>query len=294
MSLKIPQEEVIMSQDELLNNYENEKEQTEIQAEARLRGSGTKVSGIARNHVTSGEVSQEIQLNREKSNRNIEKIMELIGSERLIFFSDAVIAISLTLLILPLLTAVQGATDYALTATEFLSENKDLFLAFALSFLVVNLYWRAHDRLFHYVRKYSEGIRRLNNFFLFFIVLLPVNTSISQQLDTEEGSVLAHVLYVSNLLLIDIILLVMNVLVRKDPRMWNPNHEPPTSLGLLILLAGLIILAMTMVVVCLVPNPAVLNILFSLVLLNPLVYILHRRGNTVDHFGKMIDYCIGK
>eukprot|EP00590_Aulacoseira_subarctica_P004134 CAMPEP_0172428962 /NCGR_PEP_ID=MMETSP1064-20121228/48453_1 /TAXON_ID=202472 /ORGANISM="Aulacoseira subarctica , Strain CCAP 1002/5" /LENGTH=141 /DNA_ID=CAMNT_0013174039 /DNA_START=43 /DNA_END=465 /DNA_ORIENTATION=- len=141
MSLKIPQEEVIMSQDELLNNYENEKEQTEIQAEARLRGSGTKVSGIARNHVTSGEVSQEIQLNREKSNRNIEKIMELIGSERLIFFSDAVIAISLTLLILPLLTAVQGATDYALTATEFLSENKDLFLAFALSFLVVNLYW---------------------------------------------------------------------------------------------------------------------------------------------------------
>jgi uncharacterized membrane protein len=223
---------------------------------------------------------------------NLDKIIELLGSERLVFFSDAVIAISLTLLILPLMEAVQSAWEANQTVNELLAENMDKFYSFILSFYVISLYWRAHERLFHFVRKYSEAIRRLNAFFLLLIVLVPVNTASVNQLDTE-GSVLPHVLYVGNLLLITITLLVMNLFVRKDPHMWSTQHTPPTSLGILILSVGFIFLCVTMLVVCLVPNPNVLYMLFLLGLVNPLVRFLEGRYDLVQSFGNLVDRLIG-
>lgn len=223
---------------------------------------------------------------------NLDKIIELLGSERLVFFSDAVIAISLTLLILPLMEAVQSAWEANQSVNELLAENNDKFYSFILSFYIISLYWRAHERLFHYVRKYSEAIRRLNAFYLLLIVLVPVNTASINQLETE-GSVLPHVLYVGNLLLITITLLVMNLFVRKDPHMWSTQHTPSTSLGLLILSVGFIFLCVTMLVVCLVPNPNVLYMLFLLGFINPLVRLLDRWYDVVQRFGILIDRLIG-
>ena len=221
------------------------------------------------------------------------EIEEFMNQERLVFFSDAVIAISLTLLILPLLEGVQTAAEAKLTTIQYMKENIQLLMSFLISFFIINQYWRVHEGLFQYVRKYSDTIRRLNAFFLLLIVFLPVNTASVNQLDNQDGAISAHVLYVGNLLLIDIVLILMNVVVRRDPRMWSAEHSPPTSLGLFILSVAFVILCTTMVVVALVPNPLVLNMLFSLALVTPFVKYLHRRGDIIQRYGKFIDRIIG-
>lgn len=95
-------------------------------------------------------------------------------------------------------------------------------------------------------------------FVVLFTVFLPVNTAAVNQLDKEDGNVVPRVLYVGNLLVIDIILILMNVLVRRDPRMWSTEHSPLTSLSLLIISVTFVVFCAIMVVVSLVPNPQVL------------------------------------
>jgi uncharacterized membrane protein len=222
----------------------------------------------------------------------VEEVIELFSSERMVFFSDAVIAISMTLLILPLLDAVQTAKEAQLSGYEFLKQNVVIFASFLLSFFMTIMYWRTHEALFHYVRRYSEAIRMWNPFFLLFIVTLPITTSLATEI-SEEGSAVAPGVYVANLIIINLLLMFMYILVRKDSRMWDPNHIPPTSYGLLNLSLNFLFLCVVLVIVCVCTNPNLLYLLFLELLIRPLVRYFHRHGDVVHRFGKMIDRCIG-
>jgi uncharacterized membrane protein len=222
-----------------------------------------------------------------------EEIIELFSSERMVFFSDAVIAISMTLLILPLLDTIQIAKEKDLSGPEYLEENVGIFTTFLLSFFITIEYWRQHEMLFHYVRRYTEAIRIFNPLFLLFIVTLPISTAIATEIAVIGGSVVPIVLYVVNLILINICLTVMYILVRKDPRMWDPNRVPTTSYGLLLLALKFILLFVLLVIVCTVPVPNLLYLLFTFVLVKPAVRYFHRHGDIIRRFGKMMDRYIG-
>ena len=232
--------------------------------------------------------------NDRNKDANILKFEELLHTERLTFFSDAVIAISMTLLILPLMEAVQTATEHNQSMEEFVAENKERFYSLALSFFIVNQYWRSHDRLFRYVSRYSEAVRRCNGILLFSILLVPVNTASITQL-SKEGSILPQAMYVANLLLIDSLLLLMNVLVRNDPRMWEETAVPLTSLGICTLLGGFIYLSLTMMVVilCRVTHRRILYMLFVLVFIDPSVRTIHRNTDIVHRVDTWIDRFLG-
>jgi uncharacterized membrane protein len=95
------------------------------------------------------------------------------GLERLVFFSDAVIAIAITLL----------SIDLKLPETGQLLTNGDLqvalvslaprFTAFLISFLVIGVYWVSHHRYLGFIVRYDQVLIVLNFLFLFFIVLMP-------------------------------------------------------------------------------------------------------------------------
>ncbi|MDP3207735.1 MAG: TMEM175 family protein, partial [Rhodoglobus sp.] len=66
------------------------------------------------------------------------------NTDRLVFFSDAVFAIALTLLVIDLKVPSDGSG----TAWEVIaSQVPDLF-AYALSFAIISINWVAHHRLF--------------------------------------------------------------------------------------------------------------------------------------------------
>ena len=63
--------------------------------------------------------------------------------ERSVGLTDAVVAIAMTLLILPLVE-VSGEID-AGHLDRFLAEHWDLLLSFVISFLVIYVFWAAHS-----------------------------------------------------------------------------------------------------------------------------------------------------
>lgn len=96
------------------------------------------------------------------------------GLERLIYFSDAVVAIAITLIALPL---VDSARDVANSSTaEFLSDNVYALTAAAVSFVVISALWRDHHRLFERATGYTPLLLRINMLWLASIVALPVVT----------------------------------------------------------------------------------------------------------------------
>jgi len=94
------------------------------------------------------------------------------GLERLIFFSDAVVAIAITLIALPL---VDSAREVANESTsKFLSDNSYALTAAAISFAVISAFWREHHSLFERATGYTPLLLRVNMFWLVGIVALPV------------------------------------------------------------------------------------------------------------------------
>jgi uncharacterized membrane protein len=102
------------------------------------------------------------------------------GLERLVFFSDAVFAIAITLLALDLrLPDVPGLTN-----ESFLRLLEDLgvrYFAFFISFAVIGRYWWAHHTMFRLIATADSGLAFLDLVFLFFIVQVPLLSSILGQ-----------------------------------------------------------------------------------------------------------------
>ncbi|MEP6631049.1 MAG: TMEM175 family protein [Lapillicoccus sp.] len=97
------------------------------------------------------------------------------AADRFMFFSDAVLAIALTLLAvnLPLPTGGSGPAFLASAA-----EHSDAYLAFLVSFLVIAQQWRAHHRLFRYLVDAPQPLIVANTVWLLTIVVTPFATTV--------------------------------------------------------------------------------------------------------------------
>ncbi len=95
--------------------------------------------------------------------------------ERMVFFSDAVFAIALTLLALDLKLPV-GIPPERFNA-ELIDGIPEL-IALALSFVIIARVWMSHHNDFFRIREFNPKLAWLNMLLLFFIVMLPATTSI--------------------------------------------------------------------------------------------------------------------
>jgi uncharacterized membrane protein len=93
--------------------------------------------------------------------------------ERLVFFSDAIFAISITLLVLPLAETHISQAGAAHQLAELLPEVG----TFALSFVVIGMFWMQHHRAFRDIAAFDGVLLRLNLAFLFCIVFMPFPTA---------------------------------------------------------------------------------------------------------------------
>lgn len=104
--------------------------------------------------------------------------VEFISAERLIFFSDAVVAIAMTLLAfsLPVPHIPSHASD-AVVWDKVWAGHID-YLTFLISFVVIANHWRLHHRLFQYVDRLDARIITLNLAWLLMIVIIPFTTKL--------------------------------------------------------------------------------------------------------------------
>ena len=92
-----------------------------------------------------------------------------MGKGRLEAFSDGVIAIIITIMVLEL-KIPEGAGVHALKALL------PVFLSYILSFIFIGIYWNNHHHLIYVVKKISAGIMWANLNLLFWLSLVPFAT----------------------------------------------------------------------------------------------------------------------
>ncbi|ABM36655.1 TMEM175 family protein [Polaromonas naphthalenivorans] len=93
-----------------------------------------------------------------------------MGKGRLEAFSDGVIAIIITIMVLEL--KVPHGTEW-----ETLHPLIPVFLSYVLSFVFVGIYWNNHHHMLHATRQVNGGILWANLHLLFWLSLIPFVTS---------------------------------------------------------------------------------------------------------------------
>lgn len=90
--------------------------------------------------------------------------------DRLLAFSDGVIAVIITIMVLDL-HAPSGTDLHALAAVA------PVFLGYVLSFVYVAIYWNNHHHFYHLVREVNGAVLWANLHLLFWLSLVPFSTS---------------------------------------------------------------------------------------------------------------------
>lgn len=143
---------------------------------------------------------------------------ERYGPDRIIAFSDAVVAIAITLLLLPLaeVDIPEGAT-----LGDLVRENSLLLGGLTLSWVIIAIFWLAHHRLFDQIRYFDAVTVRLNFLWLFTIALMPVPTNILIESDPTSETV---GFYIGWMFLISALLAAIQYHSRHTPEMMDAAY----------------------------------------------------------------------
>ncbi len=164
------------------------------------------------------------------------------GLDRLITFVDAVVAIAITLLVLPLVELLAEREDDDLGA--LLGDHLVDFGAFVLSFVVIARLWLVHHELVEWVGRYDAAFTWLCLMWAFTIVLLPFATQVIADFGTDRVSV---ALYVGTMAASSLASTLLFVLVRRRPELRREGvaaADVPLIPGLVA--TGLLVLALVL------------------------------------------------
>ncbi len=130
------------------------------------------------------------------------------STERLVLFSDAVIAIAITLLVLDikLPDLPQPISNAALTTALISIEPK--LTAYVVSFLVVGLFWYGHLLRFRFIRRSDGRLICLNLLFLMTIGFVPLASAVL----SEAKNAAAYDLYDGTMMLVALLATAILVL----------------------------------------------------------------------------------
>jgi uncharacterized membrane protein len=134
-----------------------------------------------------------------------------IATERLVFFSDAVMAIAITLLALELPTP-RG--DTTAQAWHDFGDHLDDYLAFLISFVVIANSWFGHHWLYRYVRRVHRRVAGINMIWLLTIVVTPFATRVLVGEDTAFP--MAFTLYAGIQAAAQLTFVALILIIRRD------------------------------------------------------------------------------
>ena len=120
-----------------------------------------------------------------------------LGFERVVFFSDAVFAIVITLLVLPLTAEIELPETGEGLARQVWAMWPTA-LTFAVSFLVIGQFWIAHHRTFGHIRRQDTGLVWCNLLALLTVAFLPFPAALLGTHSTTEDA-FAVVFYAASL-----------------------------------------------------------------------------------------------
>ena len=138
------------------------------------------------------------------------------GFDRLVNFSDAVVAIAITLLILPL---VESVVEFDGDVSVFVLSNLYQIFVFFLSFVVIGNFWMVHHRLYEKVTDYSTPLIWANLLWLLSIVFLPFPTELLANAEPHDKA--TYALYIGTMVVTTAATLLQQVIIVRAPNLQN-------------------------------------------------------------------------
>ncbi len=192
----------------------------------------------------------------------------------MVFFTDAVVAIAMTLLVLPLMESVTDAAARGLSTAEYLDEHGSQLFSFALSFTIIAVSWLSHHRLWLRVRLLGGPLFLLNTLWLLGVVWLPVATAMVGQMETDR---LQAVLYIGAMLLMSVSMGLVSRFVLTHPEVATPGSTTGALRGLRVTTVTSVLFAVALAVTVAFPGTGYAS-LFVLFLTAPVNAVLRRRA----------------
>ncbi|MBB6396270.1 putative membrane protein [Actinomadura coerulea] len=194
--------------------------------------------------------------------------------DRLVLFTDAVVAIAVTLLVLPLVDVVPEAVHAHRRSVEVVTEHLPQIWAFTLSFLVIIRLWFVHHRVFEHVGGYTRALMALNAGWLFAIVVLPFPTEMVASYPGDDRFTV--MLYIGNVLVATACQAALTVLSYRDPVVASKT-DPAEIESVRAALSAVVLLGLSLAVVAVLPGVSYFALLL-LFLSKPVSEILRRAG----------------
>jgi uncharacterized membrane protein len=156
---------------------------------------------------------------REERQRNL---------ERFLTFVDAVVAIAITLLVLPLVEFSGELRDSDLTVASLLREHSSELWAFFLSFAVIAKFWLIQHRSARHVIAYNNRYATLTILWLLTIVFLPFTTSL---VPVAPDDPMTKVLYIGTMALGVTFLGLAELVTLQNPELSDGMGRPDPLLA---------------------------------------------------------------
>lgn len=115
---------------------------------------------------------------------------------RLETLADGIFAIAMTLLVLSVNLPGLGRS---IDVGAFLLGQYQNFWNFALSFLLLAIFWLNHSQQFNHIKRTNAGLLFINIFILLFVALIPFSTSL---MNDHSNSLVALLFFNSNMLIL--------------------------------------------------------------------------------------------
>jgi uncharacterized membrane protein len=180
------------------------------------------------------------------------------GYSRLVNFCDAVVAIAITLLILPLVDAAKNVGS--LTAGQFTAQNVYGIIVFLVSFAVTGRFWIEHHRLYERVRGYTRPLIWANLLWLASIVFLAFPTQLLGSVDRHDET--TYLVYIGTMLMTCLATVVQIVILKRHPDIQATWARDTFRVSLA--LAPALLMALALALTALVPSVGLWSLLVLL------------------------------
>jgi uncharacterized membrane protein len=170
--------------------------------------------------------------------------------ERLLTFVDAIVAIAITLLVLPLVDLAREVADGG-SVRHLLWDHKAPIWAFFLSFLVIARLWLVQHRMLRHVVADDDRLTRLLLAWSMTIVLLPFPTALVSAAGGTSGQTTTKVFYVGTMAVSSLVLSLLSREVARHPELrdgvssTDPMRSFATFAAFVLALAVMLLLPAT-------------------------------------------------
>jgi uncharacterized membrane protein len=118
-----------------------------------------------------------------------------LSFERILFFSDAVFAIAITLLVLEIkIPHIEPEHVNEAGIRHVLIEMLPKFAGFLYSFFIIGMMWIEHHRIFRFIGNFDFGIIWRNLLFLLFVAFIPFPTGLFSEYFRSQTAFILYVM----------------------------------------------------------------------------------------------------